>query len=108
MHDKVSKPQAGDNNRGDQINGLHTHVSSDTIIASVSLTADTKYGSPSPIPPSLIACIHKMVISGAPIKDPSVFARMTMLKSWMSDSASAMRGDLTSDIVKTGRAEPRA
>lgn len=72
------------------------------------LTADIKYGSPSPTPPSLIACIHKTVISGAPTKDPSVFARITILKSWMSESAIAIRGDLTSDIVKMGRAEPRA
>jgi hypothetical protein len=67
------------------------------------LTADTKYGSPKPTPPSLIACTHRIVMNGAPIKDPSVLVSMTMLKSWVSECANAI-----SDIVKTGRAEPKA
>jgi hypothetical protein len=72
------------------------------------LTADTKYGSPKPTPPSLMASTHRTVMSGAPTKDPSVLVSMTMLKSWVSECANAIRGDFTSDMVKTGRAEPKA
>jgi hypothetical protein len=56
----------------------------------------------------LIAFTHKTVISGAPTKDPSVLVNMTMLKSWVSALESAMSGDFTKDIVKTGKAEPSA
>ena len=72
------------------------------------LTADTKYGKPNPTPPNLIASTQSTVIKGAPTNDPSVFVNMTILKSWMSESGCAIKGDLTSDMVNTGNAEPRA
>jgi hypothetical protein len=49
-----------------------------------------------------------VLINGAPTSEPSVFVNITILKSWMSEFGSAMRGEVTSDIVNTGSADPSA